>query len=304
MIERPRFAQRAAAATLVVVLLGLALACQSALGAYPKQTPTFIYRSTSQGVSDSFYSYDTNAPPHATRGYKDLLPEHRDWPIMIIWRGEASKYRIKHGLGTLKNPNNGAALHFETRGHINYEPYQILHDGKTKPRYNGTKGQKDRCGEYPNKADTPRDIHVRFAGESRSSDKTQRLYDPTGKDPNDPTNEALDKGWNWFVVSSVHYDYGEDTDPAAPNDCNGYGVKWGGYSEKATNQLAALVDTINNSPSDPFGKIVANKFPTHNREGPRDHPFAPHPDDQNRPEGNHNHIWQSDGRAHVITVNK
>ncbi|HKP91224.1 MAG TPA: hypothetical protein VJT75_14770 [Thermoleophilaceae bacterium] len=285
---------------LLVAATGISAAGSVAFGAYSGQKPTWIYRQTADGMSDWFFNYDTQGIKDEDRGYKDRLRRHRDWPIMIIWRGEASKYRVKQGLRNLRNPNTNAQLTFSTRGHINYEPYQIRSDGKTNVRYNGSRGMKDDCGEYPNPANSPRDIHVRFYGESRKSQTEQRFYDPTGKDP----STGKDKGWNWFVVSSVHYDYGEDIHPErAPHICEGT-TKWGGYSEKATDQL---VDLLQRNTNDPFGPIKPNQYPTKNREGTKNNPRAPRPDNEGRPDGqagNEAHIWQSDGLAHVITVNK
>jgi hypothetical protein len=257
-------------------------------GARSQQPPTFIKRPAEAphpNPSDSFYNYDgqdrtvydPNNPdnePGNEPGWAD-----RDWPVTIIWTGEASKYKVIDGLhlleGRIGNPYR--------------LPYKKTSKGRTGKRFNSSVGRKDACN------DNARDTHIRFYGQTSDNLDKERFFDPV---------ETSEGGFHWFVVSTTHFDHAEEKPDKVPHTkCFG-SKRWFGRSEGAAKAVEGWVNARNaESDANPFGSPKINKFDTKNpeggeREAGHREPPVRHP----RTGPDKNHWWSNDGRATLIEV--
>jgi hypothetical protein len=151
------------------VLVGIALLAAVALGtlavrrgaADVARQPPVLVRLSDRGPE--FLSYD---------GTPGLRADQRDWPVSLVFTGNATVHTVKRAL-------RHAGL---TRsGNIEYLAYQV--DGATL-RLDGDRGLKTRCD--PNKSD----IHV-------------RLYAPT------VTGRFVDPQFGSVVVGTTHVDHAD-----------------------------------------------------------------------------------------------
>lgn len=270
--------------------------------------PRFI-KNAGAPPSDSFYNYDGHGKDdkHPTRephyvknpnNPNDPGLHDRDWPMTIIWWGNASKARVKAGL---KDGIPGQPLTVfdpDVNGRPEYEPYIETSKGRTTVHWNPAKGVKTPCNS------SARDTHIRYygIGQGAPTSGSQRFFDPTAG------------GYGYFVVSSTHYDRAEsdiEFKNGQRNPCyhiapNGKKLKkWNGRSEEAANFVEDVVRAHQGpkgSTTQPFGPIDRNKRGLFNFEGQkRSDPNAPPA--MRMDEDNPNHYWQSDGRATLIYVN-
>jgi hypothetical protein len=309
---------RGCAALALAVLLGVA----PAHAAMPSTRPHFIkhdVQGDGKPPSDAFYDYDGHGPtekhpntprtwvknpdPHnrSEPGWKD-----RDWPITMIWWGEASKAKIKSGLqfGDRTDPNTVFSL--DRNGREEYLPYRQKSIGDTKVRWNPAKGIKTPCNDYH------RDTHIRYygVGEAAPTSGSQRFWDPAD--------------WGYFVVASTHFDRAEEKEADKETvggvhnkcfwkDANGHRLdRWFGRSEEASRFVEAVARANSGGPfsGKPFGNPVRDAQPIGNTEGKQktDGSLPQMRVDENNEKwgyrGENNHYWQSDGWATTIQVYK
>jgi hypothetical protein len=257
-------------------------------GARAGHDPRFIGRPAKSGTkpSDAILNYDGVG--------SKVNRNDRDWPLTIIWKKEASRAKIREALGFNVTPpgRDGPRGGLKIR-----EPYKEL-SWDAKRRTSESKGGKSECP-----ATEPKDVHVRFYGSAKRA--STRFYDPTSG------------GWGFFVASSTHYDFAEETgsdqkflNDQRPNPCFGtQSAKWGGLSERAARTIEdEYVEPKNNIPSDPFGVISRDQYETKNWEGqtPRPNPPAPaeppYRIDMTPGNNDANHRWQNDALATLIVV--
>lgn len=187
-------------AVTAVVTSALALAFTAAQAAMPRDGNPFVYFSLTQG-GDTFVNYD---------GSKNFKRSDRDWPIGLVFNGNASVNKVKDYYKASAFAGFGGSKFLGTDSRPS--------GGKRK--LDSDRGRKTRCGS---KQQNGRQEHFRIYGGN-----LDRLYD---------------REYGYFVVASAHYDHGDSfaSTSAAPDLCPG--KKFFGYSENVEQRIVDLAAT-------------------------------------------------------------
>jgi hypothetical protein len=141
------------------------LATVPAIADAPIRQPLFVRLSD---AGPAFLAYD---------GDPSFDRRQSDWPVSLVFAGNASVGKVKRALGRLG---------FNRRGHTRYLAYRVAGQSA---RFDGDRGLKTRCDG------SGTDVHV-------------RLYAPPG------TDHLTDPRFGNVVVATAHLDRGEA--PAPP----------------------------------------------------------------------------------------